>query len=139
MTFERDAFGEHADWQDVYRWLNYLLEPLRLGVGQQQLAPDGASWLLDAHIAQAQLILHLVESQLEWRDYQDAVGFDWTGAIDDLLRPWLPIGRIRQIHHTNLRVYAELLRVYLELLDEIRHGTDADRPPASKLETYDLG
>ena len=138
MTFERDALGENPAWQDVYRWLYPFLEPLRLGAWRHPLAPDASNWLLDAHMTQAQMILHLIDSQIEWQDHQDVAGLDLASAIGDLLIPWLSIGRMRQIHCSNLRAYAELLRAYLELLEEIRNETDDHKPPASKRETYSL-
>jgi hypothetical protein len=139
MTFERDALGENPAWQDVYRWLHPLLEPLRLCAWRHPLAPEGSNWLLDAHMAQAQMVLHLIESQLEWLDHQDIAGFDLASAIGELLIPRLSIDRMRQMHGINLRAYAELLRVYLELLKEIRNDTDGHQSSASKLEKYHLG
>jgi len=138
MTFERDSLGENPVWQDVYRWLHPLLEPLRLGAWSHLLAPDGSTWILDAYVTQAQMVLHLLESQLAWQDHQGDAGFDLASAIGEWLIPWLSIGRMRQIHCIHLRAYAELLRIYIELLEEIRNETDGHQPSASKLEIYHL-
>ncbi len=137
--YARDAFAENPVWQDVYRSLNQLLGHLHIAILKRDpLVLGGSPRLLDIQLAQARLILQIIQAHCERLDHEDTVLFDTLGILGQVYGPLLGIGLLRQLHKRDLLAYAELLQAYIQLLEEARDEEPESATSYAKHESYKL-